>query len=41
VGPADIENGYVVFGYVVNDYILGSAVWGEVEDASTTWTEAA
>jgi hypothetical protein len=37
-GVADAENGYVEFGYVENDYILGSLVWSEVSDASTPWS---
>lgn len=35
--PSDEENGYVLFGYVQNDYIRGSLIWSVVDDATTTW----
>lgn len=35
--PADLANGYVVQGYVQDDYILPAGVWTEVTQVSTTW----
>jgi hypothetical protein len=37
---ADAENGYVMAGYVANDYITGILIWDVVSDASTVWAPA-
>lgn len=31
------DNGYVMVGYVVNDYIDFSEAWSDADDASSSW----
>lgn len=37
---ADSLNGYVLLGYVFNDYIIGSEVWSVIPTVSATWVVA-
>ena len=37
---SELANGYVLVGYVLDDYILGSDAWNEISQVSSIWTAA-